>query len=208
MLSELRFGVLDLAVDEPDRRVISIEEGSGRNGEILVQVIANFPSNSALQLVRPVGEPTAVRLACHRRVLAGRWARGNRAAGEEPEAREHGGVNRPRHDGCCRKVRAITQDEPSGPERPSERVEADFTGISDPSEPRDRLFIDKVLHKGTIRIDEKGTEAAAATAVGMVPGGGVPPTDAKKFIADHPFLFILRDADNGAILFLGRVASP
>lgn len=80
---------------------------------------------------------------------------------------------------------------------------ADFTGITKPPS----LFIGEVFHKGFIRVDEKGTEAAAATAVVMGPGGAPPPPPA-EFKADRPFLFFLRDRASGLVLFMGRVTDP
>jgi serpin B len=84
---------------------------------------------------------------------------------------------------------------------------ADFTGIANPPSPADRLYIDKVFHKAFVRVDEKGTEAAAATAVVMPRAGGMPSKPA-EFIADHPFLFLIRDAASGLVVFMGRVADP
>jgi serpin B len=81
---------------------------------------------------------------------------------------------------------------------------ADFTGISkDKAEP---LFISGVMHKAFVKVDEKGTEAAAATAV-AAPAGGPPPRGT-DFIADHPFIFMIIDQSTGLILFIGRVADP
>ena len=85
---------------------------------------------------------------------------------------------------------------------------ADFTGIANPPSPADRLFISKVFHKAFVKVDEKGTEAAAATAVLMEVGGAAPSKPPKEFHADHPFLFFLRDAKSHTILFAGRVADP
>ena len=55
-------------------------------------------------------------------------------------------------------------------------------------------------------VDEKGTEAAAATGVEMRPMIIAAPQTV--FIADHPFLFIIRDRNSGALLFAGRVVDP
>ena len=80
-------------------------------------------------------------------------------------------------------------------------IKADFTGISSPS-----LAVSKVFHKGFIRVDEKGTEAAAATAVVMSNESASMP--GRQLAFDHPFLFVLRDKQTGVALFVGRVADP
>jgi serine protease inhibitor len=89
-----------------------------------------------------------------------------------------------------------------------DRARADFTGIADPPDPRDRLFISEVFHKAFVRTDEKGTEAAAATAVPMMRIGSAMPSRLVTFVADHPFLFVIRDNASGLVLFMGRVADP
>jgi serpin B len=89
-----------------------------------------------------------------------------------------------------------------------QRRRADFTGIADPPDPDDRLFIKEVFHKAFVRVDEKGTEAAAATASVMARAGGAPAMPVKEFRADHPFLFLIRDTRSGLVLFLGRVVDP
>jgi serpin B len=80
--------------------------------------------------------------------------------------------------------------------------EADFSGIDG----NGRLFISDVVQKAYISVDEKGTEAAAATGVIMRPTAV--PMPQGVFIADHPFLYIIRDRESGAILFAGRVVDP
>ncbi|NNL74412.1 MAG: serpin family protein [Silicimonas sp.] len=82
---------------------------------------------------------------------------------------------------------------------------ANFEGMSNPSDPTEKLQIGNVYHKAFVEVNEEGTEAAAATAVVM--GRGAAPRP-EQFVADHPFLFVIRDARNGAILFLGRVDDP
>jgi len=89
-----------------------------------------------------------------------------------------------------------------------ERKLADFTGIAAPPDPADRLVISQVFHKAFVKVDEKGTEAAAATAIMMERAGGPPPAKPKEFTADHPFLFVIRDLRSGLILFLGRLVDP
>jgi serine protease inhibitor len=87
---------------------------------------------------------------------------------------------------------------------------ADFTGIHVPEAPLDQLHIDEVIHQANIDVDEKGTEAAAATAVVMTTGGCTGPNPAKTVTLrlDRPFLFLVRDLGTGAILFMGRVVDP
>jgi len=58
-----------------------------------------------------------------------------------------------------------------------------------------------------VRVDEKGTEAAAATAV-MMARAGAAPGRVVEFKADHPFLFFIRDDASGLVLFMGWVADP
>jgi serpin B len=92
---------------------------------------------------------------------------------------------------------------------PFDRDHADFTGMANPPIPADRLYLARVFHKAFVKVDEKGTEAAAGTAVVMAREGGEPPTtQPAEFRADHPFLFLLRDLRSGTILFLGRVSDP
>jgi serine protease inhibitor len=80
--------------------------------------------------------------------------------------------------------------------------DADFSGITGNRD----LQIGFVVHQANIDVDENGTEAAAATAVGFdSSGGGSAPLVIR---ADTPFLFALRDVPTGALLFLGSVADP
>ncbi|KAL3865726.1 hypothetical protein ACJMK2_043086 [Sinanodonta woodiana] len=67
-------------------------------------------------------------------------------------------------------------------------------------------FISDVIHKTFIDVNEEGTEAAAAT--GMMIRCMAMPMPPENFIADHPFLFLIRDNDTGAILFIGRYTRP
>jgi serpin B len=88
-----------------------------------------------------------------------------------------------------------------------DRKLAGFTGIATPTHPNDRLFLGEVFHKGFVRVDEKGTEAAAADVGGVFTGaslGNVP----RDVTVDRPFLFVIRDNASGLVLFLGRVSDP
>jgi serpin B len=85
-------------------------------------------------------------------------------------------------------------------------ADADFSGINGFGQ----LCISSVLHKAFIEVNEKGTEAAAATAVVMVtsayPGQNV--TQRIVFNADHPFIFLIQHKTTGTILFMGEVTDP
>ena len=81
---------------------------------------------------------------------------------------------------------------------------ADFSGMDG----RKDLFISRVIHEAYVRVDEKGTEAAAATGVVMELAMVASPREIPVFRADHPFLFLIRDNQTGSILFLGRVMDP
>ena len=67
-------------------------------------------------------------------------------------------------------------------------------------------FLDTVLHKTYIAVDEKGTEAAAVTAAMCGAGAEMPsrPALIRTFTADGPFWFVIRDNAAGEILFAGR----
>ena len=87
---------------------------------------------------------------------------------------------------------------------------ADFKGMESGDNPRGSLFIKEVVHKAFVDVDEKGTEAAAATAVIMhgVEREKIKPLPPVPFRADHPFLFVIRHNATGSILFMGRVFDP
>jgi serpin B len=82
---------------------------------------------------------------------------------------------------------------------------ANFTGVATVED----LYISAILHKSFVEVDEKGTEAAAATAVVMAAGAAPgEPEKPRIFKADHPFLFLIRHRATGEILFLGRLMDP
>ena len=87
---------------------------------------------------------------------------------------------------------------------------ADFSGMCASKNPMDRLYIAKVLHKAFVEVNEKGTEAAAATAVMLAAGRSAPRSVpfVPTFKADRPFLFLIRDIQTGSILFMGRMMNP
>jgi serpin B len=77
---------------------------------------------------------------------------------------------------------------------------ADFSGIVNGGG-----YIDSVYHSAFVTVDEKGTEAGAATYItiaGAASGGPV------EFTMDRPFIFLIRDIETNTILFMGRVVNP
>ena len=82
---------------------------------------------------------------------------------------------------------------------------ADFSGMMKLS-PDEDFWIDKVLHKTYISVDEEGTEAAAVTAVVMAGATSSKPKEPILVKFDEPFYFVIRDDTNGEILFMGRYA--
>ena len=85
-----------------------------------------------------------------------------------------------------------------------------FDGMSHATDPQNKLYITRVLHKAFVEVNEQGTEAAAATAVLMaVPASAVPMVPfTPTFKADRPFIYLIRDRVTGSILFLGRMMEP
>ncbi len=82
---------------------------------------------------------------------------------------------------------------------------ADFRGLTDDF--RD-LHIDTAIQKANIEVQENGTVAAAATYATLSRGGAVKTIPARNFVADRPFIFLIREVRTGLILFLGRVIHP
>lgn len=80
--------------------------------------------------------------------------------------------------------------------------EANFSGMDGTR----NLFLQDVVHKAFVSVDEAGTEAAAAT--GVVVGVTSAPPEPVEVVVDRPFVFVIRDARTGTILFVGRVVDP
>jgi serpin B len=80
---------------------------------------------------------------------------------------------------------------------------ADFSGMTG----NRGLSISNVIHKTFISVDEAGTEAAAATAI-IMPVAMPPPGAPIEVTIDRPFIFLIRDIETGAILFVGRILNP
>ena len=76
---------------------------------------------------------------------------------------------------------------------------ADFTRMYAPG----GIYIDSVKHKTFVDVNEEGTEAAAATSVGMGLVSAPP-----RFVVDRPFIFVIREKYSGTILFMGKIMDP
>jgi len=80
---------------------------------------------------------------------------------------------------------------------------ADFSGMSSFED----LFIDAVLHKAFVDVNEEGTEAAAATAITIRPTS-IQILPRATLRADRPFTFLIRENHTGSVLFMGRLSNP
>ncbi|KAL6982862.1 hypothetical protein U1Q18_016256 [Sarracenia purpurea var. burkii] len=69
------------------------------------------------------------------------------------------------------------------------------------------LYVSSIFHKSFIEVNEEGTEAAAASA-GVVKLRALLSTNKIDFVADHPFLFIIREDMTNAVLFVGHLLNP
>jgi serpin B len=84
--------------------------------------------------------------------------------------------------------------------KPSQANLAGMTGKPD-------LYVSEVIQKAYAEVNEKGTEAAAATAVPAAKSRAFP-REPPSFRADHPFVFLIQENLTGSILFMGRVTDP
>jgi serine protease inhibitor len=87
---------------------------------------------------------------------------------------------------------------------PFSQTQADFSAIA-PTPPK--LFISDIQHKAFIQVNEKGTDAAAATAI-VTEAGSAPPNERFSMTVDRPFFFAIEDRQTGAWLFVGSVYDP
>ena len=74
--------------------------------------------------------------------------------------------------------------------------------------PTDLLKIDEVIHDAIIEVDEKGSEAAAATVVGVVELTSAGPSGPQVLALDRPFIFFIQEKHSGAVLFMGKLGDP
>ncbi len=87
---------------------------------------------------------------------------------------------------------------------------ADFTGIAARKSAAPPIAIDQAVQRAYIDVDEVGTEAAAVTVFGTasIVSAREDPPKPVVFHADHPFTYVIRDRETGAVLFAGRVVAP
>ena len=78
----------------------------------------------------------------------------------------------------------------------------DFCYIGDNEDHSDQCWISLMKQKAHLKLDEKGTEAAAVTVIGMSDGMG--PSEFTEFIADRPFLYVISERSTGSIFFIGQ----
>jgi len=92
-----------------------------------------------------------------------------------------------------------------GMQKALDPVAADFSAMTNEE---NGIYIDEVLHKCYIRVDELGAEAAAVTEVAACEGEAPLEEDPPKFYADRPFVFAIYSQEDGTIAFLGAVNDP
>jgi serpin B len=68
--------------------------------------------------------------------------------------------------------------------------------------------IDEVKHKTFVEVNEEGTEAAAATSVGIAMTSAMRPEEPFQMVVDRPFFCAIRDNQTGTILFMGSIREP
>ncbi|XP_057419047.1 serpin-ZX-like, partial [Lotus japonicus] len=90
---------------------------------------------------------------------------------------------------------------------PFSQRDADFTKMVEVNSPLDELYVESIFQKAFIKVHENGTEAAAAAYISLRGGGGCTPPGI-EFVADHPFIFLIREDFTGTILFVGQVLRP
>ena len=83
---------------------------------------------------------------------------------------------------------------------------ADFSRMASLETVNQNLYIQNVVHKTFVEVNEEGTEAAAATSVGVSATSIQPPPP--QFIADRPFFFAIRDNETKTVLFMGTIVEP
>jgi serpin B len=94
-----------------------------------------------------------------------------------------------------------------GMKTPFDSGAAEFPKLVSPTNPV--VYISDVLHQASVSIDEKGTEASAATAISIAnTSAAIEPPTPQVVNVDRPFLFVIRDNPTGGVLFVGQVVTP
>lgn len=84
----------------------------------------------------------------------------------------------------------------------------DLGDFSDMADTPDSIFINQLLHKTYIKVNEQGTEAAASTLAAMLAGGAPPADEPFKMVVNRPFLYVIKDNQTGVWLSLGAIENP
>ncbi|MET3807592.1 serpin B [Nakamurella sp. UYEF19] len=82
---------------------------------------------------------------------------------------------------------------------------ADLSGIAGGA---GDIYAGHFVHQTVVSVDEKGTEATAATAIVGMPSGAAAPGPSDKISVDRPFFYTIHDTTTGAALFLGQITDP
>jgi serpin B len=90
-----------------------------------------------------------------------------------------------------------------GMESAFNEAKANFSNMTSAS-----VKIDEVKHKTFVEVNEEGTEAAAATSIGIVGTAVARPEEPFQMIVDRPFFCAIRDNQTGTILFMGSIREP
>ena len=90
---------------------------------------------------------------------------------------------------------------------PFAKGEADFSAMVEPGQPP--VVVSDVRHLTKLQVYDEGTKAAAVTTISIITTSArILPKEPRRFRADRPFMIVLRDLEQGAILFVGRIADP
>ena len=86
------------------------------------------------------------------------------------------------------------------------KAAANLTGVADITTLPGNIYVSKAVQDAYVKVNEEGTEAAAVTTIVMAVESEPPPPP--RFVADHPFIFLIQDDESGAVLFMGKVMDP
>ncbi|CAO2178131.1 unnamed protein product [Urochloa humidicola] len=90
---------------------------------------------------------------------------------------------------------------------PFDAAAADFSDMMEITAPDRRLFVSEIHHKCHVEVDEQGTVAFAATFASIATGAAPVMTE-EDFVADHPFMFLIKEDTSGVVVFAGQVVNP